>query len=87
MITGLGKIRKISFFRIRDIENRLVVAKGDRGGGGMECEIGVSRCKLLYIEWINKNVLLYSTENCIQYPVINHDGKNIFFKNCIYMYN
>ena len=49
MITGLGKIRKISFFRIRDIENRLVVAKGDRGGGGMECEIGVSRCKLLWL--------------------------------------
>ena len=27
--------------------------------------------QLLYIEWINNKVLLYSTENCIQYPVIN----------------
>ena len=33
------------------IENRFVVAKGE-GGGGMEWELGVSRCKLLYIEWI-----------------------------------
>ena len=30
--------------------------------------------KLLYIGWINK-VLLYSTGNYIQYPVINHKGK------------
>ena len=46
-----------------DIENRLVVAKGERVGGGMEWEGGVSKCKLLYIEWINNKVLLYSTEN------------------------
>ena len=40
----------------------------------MEWEVGVSRCKLLYIEWINNKVLLYSTGNDIQYPVINHKG-------------
>ena len=34
-------------------------------------EFGVSRCKLLHIEWINK-VLVYSTENYVQYPGINH---------------
>ena len=29
---------------------------------GMEgLELGISRCKLLYIEWIGKKVLLYST--------------------------
>ena len=64
-----------------DIENRLVVAKGKEVGGGMKWEIGVSRCKLLYIEWVNK-VLLYSTENYIQYPMINHNGKE-YFKKCI----
>ena len=32
------------------------------------------RCKLIYIGWINK-VLLYSTGNYIQYPVISHNGK------------
>ena len=29
---------------------------------------------ILYIEWINK-VPLYSTGNCVQYPVINRNGK------------
>ena len=33
------------------------------------------RCKLLYIEWINNKVLLYSTGNYIQYPMINHNEK------------
>ena len=37
-------------------------------------EAGVSRCKLLYMEWINK-VLLYSTGNYIPYPIINYNGK------------
>ena len=54
---------------------RLVVAKGERGGRGMDWEFGVSRCKLVYIEWINNKVLRYSTGNYIQYPVINHNGK------------
>ena len=31
--------------------------------------------KLLYIEWISNNVLLYSTQNHHQYPVINHKRK------------
>ena len=47
-------------------ENRFVVAKGDGGGGGMDWEFGISRCKLLYIEWLNNKVLLYSTGNYIQ---------------------
>ena len=38
----------------------------------------VSRCKLLYIEWINSHVLLYSTENYVQYPMINHIVKSMF---------
>ena len=37
-----------------DIENRLVVAKG--GGGGKNWEFGISRYKLVYIEWINNKV-------------------------------
>ena len=65
-----------------------MVAKGERGGGGMDWEFGISRCKLLYIEWINNKVPLYSTENYIQYPMINHNGKEYEKKNVyIYMYN
>ena len=48
----------------------------------MEWEFGVSRCKLVYMEWINK-VLLYSTGNYIQYPVINHNEKNIKKNVCV----
>ena len=43
-----------------DIENRLVVAKGEGYGGGMDWKFGISRCKLLYREWVNNKVLLYS---------------------------
>ena len=35
--------------RLTDIGNKLVIAKGE--------EIRVSRCKLLYMEWINKVLL------------------------------
>ena len=38
----------------------------------MDCEFGLSRCKLVYIEWINNKVLLYRTGNYNQYPMINH---------------
>ena len=61
--------------RLTGIENRLLVAKGEGVGEGMDWEIGVSRCRLLHIEWINSKVLLYSTGNYIQYPMINHNGK------------
>ena len=63
-----------------------MVTKGEGVGGGMDWESGVSRCKLLYIGWINNKVLLYSTENYIQYPMINHNGKE-YKKECMCMYN
>ena len=37
-----------------------------------------------YIKWINNKVLLYSTGNYIQYPVINHNG-NKYKKESIYI--
>ena len=65
-----------------DTEIRFVVAKGEGGGRGMDSESGVSRCKLLHLEWINNKVLLYSTGNYIQSPGINHNGKE-----CLYVHN
>ena len=59
---------------------------GKGGGGGMDWEFGISRCKLLYIEWTNNKVLLCSTGNYIQYPVINHNGKE-YEKERMSMYN
>ena len=36
-----------------------MIAKGWGGRGGVDWEFGISRCKLLYIDWIN-NRELYS---------------------------
>ena len=50
------------------MENRLVVAKGEgegEGGNGMDRESGVNRCKLLHLEWISNEILLYNTGNYI----------------------
>ena len=71
--------------RLTDRENRLVVAKGEGGGGGKDWEFGISTCKLLYTGWINNKVLLHNTGNYIQYPVINHNGKQ-YEKEYIYIY-
>ena len=57
-----------------DIDNRLVVAKGEGGGNRVAWDFEVSRCELLHSEWINK-VLLYSTRKYNQYPGTDYDGK------------
>ena len=53
---------------------------GCRGVGRNGVGVWLSRCKLLSIEWINNKVLLYSTENYIQYSVIHRNEKE-FLKN------
>jgi len=47
----LGNFSHLNW-KLCDIENRLVIAEGESGGGGMDWEFGISRCKLLYIGWI-----------------------------------
>ena len=49
-----------------DIQNQLVVAKG---------EGGICSYNLLSIEWVNNKVLLYSTGNYIQNPLANYHEK------------
>ena len=60
--------------RLIDMENRCEWPKRKGSGGGMEWEFGVSRCKFMY-RMDKYKVLLCSTGNYIQYPVINHNGK------------
>ena len=57
-----------------------------KSGGGRDWQFGISRCKLLilYTGWINNKVLLHSTGNYIQYPGINHNGKE-YGKEYIYV--
>ena len=45
------------------------------GGSGMDWESGVSRCKLLHLEWVSNEVLLYSTGKYIQSCVTEHDRR------------
>ena len=54
----------------------------------MDWGFGISRYKLLYLEFINNKVLLCTTGNYIQCPVINLNEKNIKKEYiCIYMHN
>ena len=56
-------------------------------GGGINQEFGINRYTPLYIKEINNKVLLYSTGNYIQYPVIHHNGKEYEKEYiCIYIY-
>ena len=47
-------------------------------------EFVISRCKLLYIDWINNKVQPYKIGNYLQYAMINHNGKEYFLK-CIWI--
>ena len=72
--------------RFIDIEYKCMVYWREQMGGKIEWRLslaGFSRCKLLYMEWISNKVLLYSTENYMQYPMINNNG-NEYFE--MYMY-
>ena len=53
--------------RLTDTENGLMVAKVRRA----DWDFRVRRCKLLHTEWINNQVLLYSTLNPTQHPFHN----------------
>ena len=52
----------------------------------MDGKFGVSRYKLLHLEWISNEVLLYSTGNYIQSLGIEHDEDIIRKRIHIYMY-
>ena len=60
--------------KIMDLENRLVVAKGEGEGVGMDGVLGVNRCRLLPLEWISNEIPMYSTGNYIQSLEMEHDG-------------
>ena len=64
----------------------MVAAKKEKARWeGKDGKFGISRGKLVYTGWINNKVLLYGTRSCIQYPVINHNGKE-YIHTHIYAY-
>ena len=52
--------------------------KGREWDGPGAGEGGLSRCKLLYLAWIDSEVLLQSTGSYIQCPGIDHEKKNMY---------
>ena len=58
-----------------NIENRLVDATREGRGSGKDWEFGVSRYKLIHLEWTSNEVLLFGTGNYIQSLGIEHDGR------------
>ena len=65
------------------MENRLV-AKGEWGGSEIGGGFGVNRYKLLHLEWIGNEVLLYSTGNYVQSLGMEHDG-GWYERMCIFI--
>ena len=58
-----------------DIENRLVVAKGDRVRWTGRVGLVDANQFFFFLEWISNEVLLYNTGNYIQSLVMEDDGK------------
>ena len=55
--------------------------QGGWGGSGIDWEFRVSRCKLLNLDCISNEILLYCTGNYIQSLVMEHDGRYYEKKN------
>ena len=54
---------------------------GGGGGSGIDWELGVNGCKLLLLEWISNEILLFSTENYVYSLMMEHDNgrkKNVY---------
>ena len=58
--------------KLMDMETDLCLLKG---GSGMGWDFGVNGCKLLHLEWIINEMLLYSTGNYIYSLEMEHDGR------------
>ena len=51
------------------------VVANREGGRGVDWEFGVSKCKLLHLQRISNEILLFNTGNYIQSLGTDHDGR------------
>ena len=51
--------------------SRLAVARGRGSVGGIHWELGISRCKLLHVECVSNNVLLYNIAQGTTFNVLS----------------
>ena len=61
--------------RVTDVENKLMVTRWEREGGGINWEIGIDIHTLLYIKQIMNKDLLYSKGNSTQYSIMAYMQK------------
>ena len=64
---------------------KISLANGQGGGEGMDWEFGVSRCRLLHIEWINNKSYCMVQGIIFMYSEINRRQKSVFFLKPIYI--
>ena len=57
-----------------------MVSQGEAGEGEKDWECVVSKYKPWYVGWMDHKVVLYSTGNYSQCPVMNHNGKEYIKK-------
>ena len=71
--------------KLLDLENRLVVAKGEAEGVGWTGSLGVNRCRLLPLEWISNEILLCNNGNYVWSLTMEHNNvqkKNVYMYRC-----
>ena len=90
LISGIQCMAQWTYLHKRNelmfLENRLWLSGGG-GGSGMDWDFRVSRCKLLHLEWVSNEILLYSTRNYTQSLVIEHDGGQSKKKHVFLLYS
>ena len=64
---------------------KIYVCQGKAGKKRMDGEFGVGRFKLLHLEQMGNGVLLYSTWDCVQSLMLEHDGR-YYEKKRIYIF-
>ena len=79
-------LSRVSKHSVTDIENRLVVANGEGVWGRDGLGVWDQQIQTIIYRMDTRQDRTYSTGNSIQYPVINHNGKE-YEKECLYMYN
>ena len=69
--------------KLMDLEAWIYSCQGEGGGSGMDWELGVDRCRLLPLEWMSNEMLLWSAGNSVWSLVVEHDNVR---KQNVYMY-
>ena len=70
--------------RLTDLENKLMVARGEGWGDGIVREFGVHKYHLLYLKWITNKNLLCSTRTLLS--VMWQPGCEASLRESGYMY-